>query len=670
MSNLERIYVNNQILLYGDVGNPWGFGDGFTPMDVAQALALHGPGDITVRINSGGGIAWDGTAIYSLLMAHPGKVTVVIDGIAASAASMIAMAGAVRSMRGGAMLMIHDASTITFGTAADHEKSTDMLHQLSGQYARVYAERSGMAEAEVRSLMLAETWMTAEAAITAGFATDLVQDATATAAAFDYTIYAHAPQSLPRRASARSGAAAGGPGLPALPTNAAVAAQLKEPPVATPEPVIPTPPVIPAVKAWVPGFYASAENSGITLASLNAIVSESNDIVTAQAALIDAMATARNADKPSPRPAPSTVTADAMDRFKQGATKALFAKANFKEGERNEFTSLSMRELARASLDLAGKPFKGVNATNLMRAAFASAGGHSSSDFVEILANVANKSMLKGYEEATETFEMWTARGSLPDFKEEKRVDLNLFGTLPEVKEGGEYLYASVTDRAERIMLAKYGQRFAITWEAMINDDMSVLTRVPQRMGDAARRNIANLVYGVLTVNPNLSDGVALFQAAAHKNLATGAPSVLSADSLDLARTAMALQRDPESKASALNIQPKYLIVPVTLQGKANQLMNTQTEIGQANPQISSRVAGMAAVVADARLDLASSTAWYLAGDPNRFDTIEVAYLDGQSEPEMFEEEGFAVDGTCYKIRHVAGVAPLGHRALYKSNGV
>src|SRR3954466_4266420 len=97
----KQLLVNGEILIYGDVGDPWGWGDGFTPTAVALALADHGAGDVTVRLNSGGGVATDGMAIYSLLKTHPGKVTVAIDCIAASAASLIAMAGDSIEMRQG-----------------------------------------------------------------------------------------------------------------------------------------------------------------------------------------------------------------------------------------------------------------------------------------------------------------------------------------------------------------------------------------------------------------------------------------------------------------------------------------------------------------------------------------------------------------------------------------
>lgn len=671
MTTLDRLYVNGEILLYGDVGDPWGWGDGFAPADVAQALAAHGAGDITVRINSGGGIAWDGTAIFSLLKAHPGQVTVIIDGIAASAASLIAMAGDAIEMRGGAMMMIHDASGITWGTAADHEKSAGMLDKLSGQYARIYSERSARSEADIRAYMLAETWFTAEEAVEAGLATAVASTPSIETASFDYRVYAHAPAGLPRRAKSDPPAAAAAQHKEANmtvrtdPADPAKVTDLKtvDPKAADPKATVP------AVKAWGATFYASAEKADLPLADLNRIVQDSDDLTTAQGKLIDAMAAARNGNKPKAGTGRSEIVEDGRDRFKSGAEKAILARVRLEGGERNEFTSMSMRELARASIEVRGERVSGRSPEALMRQAFAMSGGHSTSDFVNILANVASKSMLKGFEEADESFDAWTAKGNLPDFKPQKRIDLNLFSSLKQVQEGAEYEQGTIGDRGETIQLAKYGRTFHITWEAMINDDMDVLSKIPSRMGRAAKRTIGDLVYAVLTSNPNMSDGVALFHAS-HGNLATGAGSALSETSLDTARSAMAKQKDPDSKAvGGLNIRPKYLIVPVALEGTARLLMNSRTNITQANPGVASKVTGMAEVISDSRLDTASATGWYLSASPGAHDTIEVAYLDGQEEPEMFEDESFSIDGTSYKVRLCAGVKALDFRALSKANG-
>lgn len=196
----KSLLLNNEIYLYGDVGDPYGWGDGFTPNQVALALADHGPGDVTVRLNSGGGIAFDGMAIYSLFKAHTGKVSIVVDGVAASAASLIAMAGDTREMRLGAMLMIHDPASVAIGPASAHREVAARLDKLAENYAAVYAQHSGMDRAKVRDMMLATTWMTADEAVEHKFATAKITDAATAMAAFDYRLYANAPDGMPVRA--------------------------------------------------------------------------------------------------------------------------------------------------------------------------------------------------------------------------------------------------------------------------------------------------------------------------------------------------------------------------------------------------------------------------------------------------------------------------------------
>lgn len=682
---VKSLLLNNEIYLYGDVGDPWGWGDGFTPSQVATALHDHGAGPVTVRINSGGGIAFDGMAIYSLFKAHAGKVTMIIDGVAASAASLIAMAGDAREMRDGAMIMIHDPASITMGPAKSHEESAVRLHKLADNYANVYALHSGMAAADVRVLMLATTWMSADEAVANGFATAKITDAAKAMASFDYRIYAHAPDAAPVR-------------VRPLPKAADAANSPKENPTMTPEQIAAAAaaatlatataadaaardlaaaaPAPAPVKPWVAGFYASATASGVTLADLNAIVLASATADVAKDALIVKMAEKMNAGLPSPAGARVEIGADAREKFVEGVTLSIVEKSGVAKGERNEFSGRRLFEVARMSLELSGSRNSYRDDMAMIGAAMQPvimAGAMSSSDFVNILANVAHKSMLKGYTEADETFAKWTSTGVLSDFKTVSRVDLGLFPNLEKVEEGAEYNYAKVSDRGVMLALATYGKMFAITRQAIINDDLNAFTKIPLKMGRASHRTVGNLVYALLTANANMPDGQPLFSAA-HKNIGTGAGSALAATAagvtaLDAARSAMGRQVDPDNIATALNIRPKYLLAPITLQGAAHQLMASQTEPGQNNAALANKVANLAEVITDGRLDNASVASWYLAADPAYNDTIEVSYLNGVQTPTLEQREGWNVDGVEFKVRHDAGVNLLDSKGLYKGVG-
>ncbi|MHC2848842.1 ATP-dependent protease ClpP protease subunit [Corynebacterium mucifaciens] len=158
-----------EIVMYGGVG--W-------EIDAQGVLAAlkDVEGDVTIRMNSGGGDAFEGVAIKNVLRSHPGHVTVIVEGLAASAASVIAVGGADRLiMRPGAELMIHDAWTFADGNAADLEKTAADLERTSQAMAEIYAEKAGTAPEVMRQMMRDETWFSAQEAVDAGLA-DAVED--------------------------------------------------------------------------------------------------------------------------------------------------------------------------------------------------------------------------------------------------------------------------------------------------------------------------------------------------------------------------------------------------------------------------------------------------------------------------------------------------------------
>ena len=193
---MAAILEGGELWLTGYVGDYF-FEDGFTSADVVRALAeVDDAAQLVVHINSGGGIATEGAAIHALLSARPGKTDIVVEGIAASAASLIAMAGNTVTMSAGAIMMIHDPSGYTFGTSAEHSKTVETLEALATAYARVYAAKSGKSPEECRQIMKAEWWLTPERAVEEGFADKTTEAIADPVAAFDYRLYAHAPKRL------------------------------------------------------------------------------------------------------------------------------------------------------------------------------------------------------------------------------------------------------------------------------------------------------------------------------------------------------------------------------------------------------------------------------------------------------------------------------------------
>ena len=205
---MSVIVNGNEIVLSGTVGDLY-FEDCFTASDVIVALAQVGDAsDVTIRLNSGGGIATEGSAIHSAIARHSGRKTIIIEGIAASAASAIAMAADELVMSLGAIMMIHDPSGFTFGTVKDHELQIDMLTALGEAMASIYAKKSGRTQAQCRADMTAEIWLTADQAVEMGYADRALGAANdnqpAEPTAFNYRSYKNPPERIVALADARA----------------------------------------------------------------------------------------------------------------------------------------------------------------------------------------------------------------------------------------------------------------------------------------------------------------------------------------------------------------------------------------------------------------------------------------------------------------------------------
>ena len=162
--------------LEGPIDDESFWGDEVTPKAFREELNA-GAEDITVWINSPGGNVFAAAEIYTMLRDYPGSVTVKIDAIAASAASVIAMAGNKVLMSPVAMLMIHDPSTIAMGNTKDMEKAIATLNEVKESIINAYAAKSGLSHNRISKLMENETWMNAKKAVELGFADEILFEA-------------------------------------------------------------------------------------------------------------------------------------------------------------------------------------------------------------------------------------------------------------------------------------------------------------------------------------------------------------------------------------------------------------------------------------------------------------------------------------------------------------
>jgi len=323
-----------------------------------------------------------------------------------------------------------------------------------------------------------------------------------------------------------------------------------------------------------------------------------------------------------------------------------------------QFAHLSLMEMARENLNKRGVSTSGLDKLQLASRAF-----EGTSDLPSVLANVANKSLRAAYEAAPRTFTPWARQTSASDFKSISRTNLSDAPALEAVNENGEFRRGAVTDGAETYQLATVGKIIGITRQALINDDLNAFTRIPAMFAMAAANYESDTVYGIVTANAVLSDGVALFHAT-HTNL-TGTGTALSVTSLGVARALMRKQKTP--KGVYMNLRPRFLVVPAALETIATQFVS-QAYVAAQSSNINP-FAGALEVITDARLDDNSATAWYLMADNSSIDTIEYAYLEGNNGVYIETRQGFDVDGMEIKARLDFAAKAIDYRGLYKNNG-
>ena len=349
------------------------------------------------------------------------------------------------------------------------------------------------------------------------------------------------------------------------------------------------------------------------------------------------------------------------DKFRAAAQDAVLMAVGIPVADAapgaNELRGHSLVELARESLQREGLQANFGDNMELARQAI-----NSTSTFPAIMSNLANKSVMTGFNEAETTFQIWAGKGSNRDFKEAARVALSEAGNLELVPEGGQFPQDVFGEASARTKVATYGKIFSLTRQAIINDDLGLFSKIATKYGSAAKRLVNKMVYAQLTGTVKMQDNVALFDAK-HGNVATTGEA-LSLKAIAKAITAMRRQKGITDAAN-LNITPKYLVVPPELEVTAYQIVNSTAAVDGVNSGVVNPYKGRFVVVADA--ELTDPDAWYLVADASQHDTIEVTYLNGVETPRLETRQGFDVDGIEYKVAFDVGVDAIDFRGLYKN---
>ena len=687
-----------ELLIYGDIGDSW-YGESVTARSVVEQLQNLDAGvtDIIARINSYGGSVSDGLAIHNALRRHKASVTVVVDGVAVSSASLIAMAGDTVQMGENALMMIHAPWTIAAGNSATMRKSADVLDKYAQAMTSSYVRKSGKSAEEVMSMLTdgEDHWYTAQEAVDEGFA-DEVTDAGVPVAAADMS-------RIMERFSPAAAAAAFGLDLGKLvrrnpPTNtpAAAAAQPLEAPKMPKHDNAPAAPEQSAEIIDIQNAARSkrdeelkARNSAIRTAfspfAARAGVSElmadmlADPDITAEQAQAKLLAKLGEGSEPLAGE-PAMPGEDERDKFVTAAETALIVRAGVHrlngsgmpamraDMNGNPFRGQTLLDMARACLRRAGKNPDGLDKRDIVGQAF-----QTTSDFPVLLENTIHKMLQRAYMAQPDTWSRFCRTGEVSDFRAHNRYRVGSIGNFDTLTEHGEFKRKTIPDgEKSSITASTKGNIIAVTREVIINDDLQALADLATNMGRAGRRTIEAAVYALLAENSGLgptltADSKTLFHADHGNLVATGSGAAPSVTTLEAARAAMASQLDVGGN-DYLDLRPSIWLGPLGLGGDARVINDSQYDPDTANKlQKPNKVRGLFRDVVDTpRL---SGAPWYVFADPEEAPSIEVAFLDGVQEPYVETQNGWNVDGAELKARLDFGVAGIDYRGAYLNQG-
>ena len=289
----------------------------------------------------------------------------------------------------------------------------------------------------------------------------------------------------------------------------------------------------------------------------------------------------------------------------------------------------------------------------------------TTASFSYLLGTSMNKRLLKDYQAWPAEWQKFVSVVPIRDFKQQVRVRLGAFGSLPIVAEDTPYTALSLGDSAAIYVPQKRGNLVTVSREAIINDDMQSLRQLPTKLAVAAAYTLAEFVYSFLSTNPTIYDGSVLFTSGTpHNNLGGAA---LSTGAMQNGITAMREQTNYANKR--LGLRPRFLVVPPELEWQAMVVTKSAGLPGTNYNDINPMLGYVSPIVSP---QLTSTTQWFLLGDPREIDTIEIGFVGGQVNPAFFIQDSpllglnFVQDSISYKIRHEYGGAVVDYRGIYR----
>ncbi|EKO3771903.1 Clp protease ClpP [Vibrio metschnikovii] len=654
-----------QLYIHGIIGSY-----DIAALDLVAALQSIGNKDIKVHIHTRGGGVYEGIAIHNALKAHKGKTIGIVDGLVASIGTYVLSACDVRQMPSNTSMMIHNPQIGAWGEEDDLEAALQQWKNSRELISQEYVERSGGKKTldDFLEAMKKETWFTAEKALEWGLVDEVTDPVDLTNCfteddAKDIAKFKNVPESLLNALPPEQPSEVPSEPDPSTPTNHSTSEQVSD----MPKPLTPEE-LQNAVKA------ENKRQADIrALCALHKVSDElTNQMLSdiecsldkASAKILENLGdqSATGQRKPDANLTATHVRVGNGDHVKAELQNALNARAGVEElDQKNSFAHESLLNMARFSIGVnAGT---GLTKNELVNRAF------NSGDFGDIITESIRTVMR---DETKVRAPLWRELANvenLSDFRETELVMVNDAPDLMAVGEDGEYKSAILKGSGERIQLATFGRAIQFTRQAIINDEIGLIAKVPRKFMQAGYRLSDKLMFNAI-LSGKMGDGKSVFQAAPSADKWGNLVGNIPAD--DYAALIMALHKvfatatstpfsgDKDGGGDALDLRGEILMAHPDHASMLEAVLNTASKPDSFNPAYKK----FKKVIETARLTGVNGAIALTSKD---FDSIVMGFLDGQQDPWLETGDGWTSDGAKFRITYDISSKVIDRRGIAKA---
>lgn len=677
---MKALNKKAEITVFADIGY-WGI----TAEDFSKELKSHGNLDfIDLKINSYGGEVFDGFSIYNMLKETGANITVTITGIAASIASYIAMVGNTIKIHGNAMIMIHNPSVCMCGEAKDLKREAEVLENMKDSAVKAYKRaKTNLTDLEISELMDKTSYITAEKALEYGFVDEVLEAVEVEEPETNSAI------SIPinyRKKIFTNKAPAGKEPVKEVKMKCpkcgkhdilegqimcvdCARAQEREEAKA-------------AERMRINGINAICRASGLSDEVVQKFVDSGKDVSDLSGEISEEIKKAKNFTPSEPNGGkPFQVNKDESDKFRMHASNCLAVVCGVEKDpakiadSKKDVMVGSIHALMRKQLKRSGVDTDSMSAGDLVRHSMSM----GSSDLPAILADVANKAMGNAFVQQPTTYQQWCGTKDVPDFKTVNVVKMSDFSGIDDMPEGASFSFGKVSDKKETASVGTKGKAFRIPREALVNDDLDAISKIPALMAGAMARKLNRDVYVSLTSNslagPAMTEVTNMFHTD-NGNIVSGVgkvgiPSVATISATELyLMSQKAPKPTPDSDDVYLSIPARYLITGTAQKLTVQQVLGAAYDISKSIVGVPNPYNNTIIPIFDQQLQAllagTNPNGWYLAADQNIMESIGIAYLQGNRTPTMRSEASRVSEalGIVYDIFFDYGIYAADYRGI------